>query len=88
MAGTFRKKMMEELSSKLGYKQDHSSYYYPQVDGQVEAMNKSLKSILQRTITQNKTNWHIMLYPALWDYLTVVNTATRFSPRQLVHGVS
>ena len=29
----FQKKMMEELSSKLGYKQEHSSSYYPQVNG-------------------------------------------------------
>ena len=50
-------------------------------------MNKSLKSILQQTITQSKTNWHIMLYPALWAYRTVVKTTTSFSPYQLVHGV-
>ena len=50
-------------------------------------MNKSLKSILERTITQSKTNWHIMLYPALWAYQTAVKTATIFSPYHLVHGV-
>ena len=43
----FQNKMMEELASKLGYKQEHSSSYYPQANGQVEAMNKSLKPILQ-----------------------------------------
>ena len=43
----FQKKMMEDLASKLGYKQDHSSSYYPQANGQVEVVNKSLKSILQ-----------------------------------------
>ena len=78
---------MEELTSKLGYKQDHSSSYYPRANGQVEVVNKSLKSILQRTITQSKTNWHIMLYPTLWDYRTVIKTATNFSPYQLMHGV-
>ena len=78
---------MEELASKLGYKKEHSSSYWPLANGQVEAVNKSLKSILQRTITQSKTNWHIMLYPALWAYRTTVKTATGFSPYQLVHGV-
>ena len=43
----FQNKMMDELSSKLGYKQEYSSCYHPQVNGQVEAVNKSLKSILQ-----------------------------------------
>ena len=28
-----------------------------------------------------------MLYPALWAYRIVVNTATGFSPYQLIHGV-
>ena len=28
-----------------------------------------------------------MLYPALWAYRTVVNTAIDFSPYQLVHGM-
>ena len=78
---------MEELASKFGYKQEHSSSYYPQANGQVEVVNKSLKFILQRTIAQSKTNWHIMLYPALWAYRTTIKTATSFSPYELVHGV-
>ena len=57
------------------------------MNGQVEAVNKSLKSILQRAIAQSKTNWHIMLYPALWAYRTAIKTTTIFSPYQLVHGV-
>ena len=78
---------MEEFASNIGYKQEHSSSYYPQENGQVEAMNKSLNSILQGTIPQSKMNWNIMLYPALWAYRTVVKTATGFSPYQLVHGM-
>ena len=29
----FQNRMMEELASKLGYKQENSSSYYPQVNG-------------------------------------------------------
>ena len=32
-------------------------------------------------------NWHIMLYPSLWEYRTAVKTTTGFSPYQLIHGV-
>ena len=43
----FQNKMMEELSSNLEYNQENSSSYYPQANGQVEEVSKSLKSILQ-----------------------------------------
>ena len=42
----FQNRMMEELASKLGYKKEHSSSYYPQANGQLETVNKSLKFIL------------------------------------------
>jgi transposase InsO family protein len=43
----FQKKMMTNLTSNLGLRKEHSSPYYSQVNGQVEAVNKSLKAILQ-----------------------------------------
>ena len=46
----FLNKMMEELALNLGFKKYHYSSYYPQVNGKVEAVNKSLKVILQKTI--------------------------------------
>jgi hypothetical protein len=81
----FQNEMMEELGDKLGFKHGHSSPYYPQENGQVE--NKSLKTILQKNVSQSKYDCHIMLYPALWAYQTSVKTATEFSPFQLVNGV-
>jgi transposase InsO family protein len=79
--------MMTELTSKLGLRQEHSSPYYPQANGQVEAVNKTLKTILQRTINSTKSNWHLMLYSTLWDYQTSVKIATGFSPFQLIYGL-
>jgi len=83
----FQNKMMTELSTMLGFRQEHSSPYYPQANGQVEAVNKTLKTILQRTVNISRNNWHIMLYPALWEYHTSIKIATGFSPFQLVQGV-
>jgi hypothetical protein len=77
--------MMFELTSKLALRQDHSSPYYPQANGQVEVVNKTLKTILQRMINYAKSNCHLMLYSTLWAYRTSVKTATSFSPFQLVY---
>jgi transposase InsO family protein len=78
---------MTELTSNIGLQKEHSSPYYPQANGQVEAVNKSLKTILQRTINSAKSNWHLMLYLPLWAYRTFVKTATSFSPFQLIYGL-
>jgi hypothetical protein len=83
----FQNKMMTELTSKLGFKKEHLSPYYPQENGQVEVVNKSLKTILQWTINSAKSNWHLMLYSTLWVYRTSVKTATSFSPFQLIYGL-
>ena len=64
----FQNDMMMELTTILGFRQEHSSPYYPQENGQVEAVNKTLKTILKWTIDATRSNWHIMLYPALWAY--------------------
>ena len=87
MVGTFRTKLWEIWLPSQGLSKRTPLYYYPQANGQVEAVNKSLKSILQRTITESKNNWNIMLYPNFWAYRTVIKTATNFSAYQLVHGV-
>ena len=46
--------MMVELAAKLGLSHDSSSPYYPQANGQVEAINKVLKHMLQRMVGSHK----------------------------------
>ena len=42
----FRNFMMSELTKKLGLCHDNSTPYYPQANGQVEAINKVLITML------------------------------------------
>ena len=83
----FRDYMMVELTSKLGLRHSNSIPYYPQANGQVEAVNKVLVTMLQRTIGMHKSNWHLMLFSALWAYWTSTKDATSFTPFQLVYGL-
>ena len=64
----FQNSMMTELTTMLGFRKEHSSSFYPQVNGQVKAVNKTLKTILKHTINASHSNWHIILYLALWAY--------------------
>ena len=78
---------MSELHVKLGFLHENSSPYYPQANGQVEAINKVLKTMIQRMVGENKTSWHLQLFSVLWAYLTSVKTSIGFTPFQLVYGI-
>ena len=71
----------------LKFEHQYSSYYYPQGNGQVEAVNKIIKAMLQWMVGNHKTNWHQMLFSALWAYRTSTKTAIGFTPFCLVHDV-
>jgi hypothetical protein len=79
--------MMSELTEKLGLRHENSTPYYLQANGQVEAINKVLITMLRRIIGIHKTSWHTMLFSALWAYRTSVKSSMGFTPFQLVYGI-
>ena len=52
----FEDDIWRELSSLLGFEHQYSSSYYPQGNGQVKAVKKILKTMLQRAVNKHKTN--------------------------------
>lgn len=52
----FRNHMMTELSAKLGFRHENSTPYYPQENGQVEASNKVLKTMIQWMVGIHKSS--------------------------------
>jgi len=83
----FRNLIMAQLSTKLGFFHENSSSYYLQANGQVEAINKVLKIMIQRMAGTHKSNWHFKLFSTLWDYRTFIKTDTGFTPFQLAYGL-
>jgi hypothetical protein len=61
--------------------------YYPQENGQVEAINKILENMLQHMVGVNKTSWNFQLFSALWAYKTSVKTIIGFTPFWLVYWI-
>ncbi|KAM2903567.1 hypothetical protein COP2_003373 [Malus domestica] len=55
---SFISKEVEEFADKFRIKMVQSSPYYPQSNEQAEAINKSLVSIIKRTIAENPEKWH------------------------------
>ena len=77
--------MMAELSAKLDFLYENSTPYYPQANGQVEAIKKVFKTMLRWMVGDHKSNWHQTLFSALWAYRTLVKIVTGFTPFQLVY---
>jgi transposase InsO family protein len=52
----FENDIFMEISSRLGFSEDFASPYYPQSNGQVEAVNKVFKTMFQCMVNKHKTN--------------------------------
>nr|GEY98898.1 reverse transcriptase domain-containing protein [Tanacetum cinerariifolium] len=61
---------------------------HPQTSGQVEASNRGLKCILERTIAENSASWSEKLDDALWAFKTTYKTPIGCTPYKLVYGKS
>lgn len=84
--GQFKNKDLDELCEKFKIKQQWSSVYYPQGNGQAKTSNKNLLTILHRTVNKSGKDWQMQLNPALWAYRTNIRTPTGATPFSLVYG--
>ncbi|GKA25747.1 reverse transcriptase domain-containing protein [Tanacetum coccineum] len=62
--------------------------YHPQISGQVEVSNRSLKRILERTVRENRASWSDKLDDALWAFCTAFKTPIGCTPYKFVYGKS
>ena len=67
-------------------KHRHSTPYYPQGNGQVEATNRMLLHILSKMMFDYGNDWRAHLADVLWAYRSSPKTATGFTPFSLVYG--
>ena len=61
----FIEKGFEALLSKHGVTHRVATPYHPQTSGQVEVSNRQIKSILEKTVSRSRKDWHrslMMLY--------------------------
>ncbi|XP_076897122.1 uncharacterized protein LOC143550341 [Bidens hawaiensis] len=59
--------------------------YHPQTSEQVEVTNRSIKRILEKTVSQDRKDWSEKLDDALWAFRTAYKTSIGTTPFKLVY---
>nr|GEW98846.1 reverse transcriptase domain-containing protein [Tanacetum cinerariifolium] len=70
---------------KYGVTHHLATAYHPETSGQVEVSNRGLKTILERTVGENRASWLDKLDDALWAFRTAFKTPIRCTPYKLVY---
>ncbi|XP_024172153.1 uncharacterized protein LOC112178195 [Rosa chinensis] len=75
-----------KLAKEWGIQFIHSSPYYAQSNGQAEASNKIVITLLKKMLEANSLQWHETLYETLWAYRTSKRSPTATTPYALMFG--
>ena len=77
---------MQEIADNYKIKHRKPTPYHPQANGQVESTNKTLETIMTKTVQMHKKDWSNKLHEALWAYIITWKNSSGFTPYQLVYG--
>ncbi|KAL5580612.1 hypothetical protein UlMin_013054 [Ulmus minor] len=77
---------LKKLCLDLGIHKHFSSVAHPQSNGQVEAVNKTIKNNLERKMNGAKGAWVDELPRVLWAYRTTCRTSTNETPFSMTYG--
>jgi hypothetical protein len=75
------------LWKKLGTRSSFSSLYHPQMDGQIEFVNRSLGDLLRSLVIEHHNQWDHILPQVEFTYNDSLNRSTVQSPFQIVYGM-
>ncbi|KAL5563372.1 hypothetical protein UlMin_033119 [Ulmus minor] len=78
---------LKTLYSDLGVHKHFSSVGHPQSNGQVEAVNKTIKNNLERKLNGAKGAWVDELPRVLWAYRTTCRTSMNETPFSMTYGM-
>ena len=86
MKPNLKVKSSKIFAKKFKIHKSFSAVAHPQANGQVEAVNKIIKSTIKKQLEKTKGGWVDKLPLALWAYRTTHKTATRHTPFSLAYG--
>jgi len=82
----FESEEFQNFCEQFKIKKSFSTVAYPQANGQVEAVNKIVKSTIKKQLEKEKGGWVDKLPFALWAYRTIHKTATGHIPFSVAYG--
>lgn len=82
----FTSNFWKELCRLLGVKQNLTSPYHPQSDGQTERMNRILEEMLRHYVSPYQTEWIDHLTTCEFAINNAVQESTKYSPFYLTYG--
>ena len=77
---------MTYFAKDYGIQFIRSTPFYAQENGQDEASNKALTSIMEKMLEDNPRDWHKILFETLWAYRTSKRGSIGVSPYSLTNG--
>ncbi|KAL5556819.1 hypothetical protein UlMin_039055 [Ulmus minor] len=83
----FENERLRSTCRNLGITKIFSSPAHPKSNGQVEAVNKTIKYTLKKKLEKSKGAWVDELPLVLWSYRTSFRTTTGETPFSLAYGV-
>ncbi|KAL5575798.1 hypothetical protein UlMin_017497 [Ulmus minor] len=83
----FENEKLQSICDRLGIKKVFSSPAHPKSNGQVEAVNKTIKQTLKKKLEKSKGAWVDELPLVLWAYRTSFRATTGETPFSLAYGV-
>jgi len=83
----FEARLFKELCSILGTDKTRTTPYWPQSDGFVERMNRTLEDLLSKMVQTNQKDWDMCLQIAMLAYRSSVQESTGYSPAQMMYGM-
>ena len=78
--------LLKETCELMGIHRLNTTSYHPQTDGLVERFNRTLTSMLAKTVEKSGANWDEKLLYVLFAYRVSVQESTKESPFFLMYG--
>ena len=78
--------LMKEVERLLGFHKANTSAYHPQTDGLVERFNRTLTTMLAKTVEKGGKDWDQHLPFVLFAYRAAQQQSTQESPFYLLYG--